>query len=165
MSRPIPATRRCAAPFSRRIELQPSLRAASLAVAWICAFGGMTLCALELSLPARIAICVCAATASQRAIQSVFLLRGPNAIREIRCNQSGQMFAILGRSSRELSVALAPGSFRLGRRWLLLWLQTCDGVHGVFIDSGAQDPKDFRALCRRLQTSPNGLPGEQDPAS
>ena len=169
MSRAIPARRRCAAPFSNRIELQPSVRAAVLAIAWLCAIGTVILVALDLPLLARIAICICAATMCIASIHSVFLLGGPNAIQELHWNETGQLFALLGPDRREFTVALAPGSFRLGRKWLLLWLESCDGVHGVFIDEDKQDRQAFRRLCRRLEILrnrvPAGPPDDQIPPS
>ena len=89
----------------------------------------------------------------------MFLLGGPNAIRELHWNETGQLFALLGPERREFTVVLAPGSFRLGRKWLLLWLKSCDGVHGVFIDEDKQDRQAFRRLCRRLENSPQQGPG------
>jgi hypothetical protein len=160
MSRAIPARRRCAAPFSNRIELQPSVRAAVLAAAWLCAIGGVIFAAPDLPLLARIAICTCVATMSVATIQSVFLLGGPNAIRAMHWSESDQLYASLGRDQRKVAVVLAPGSFRLGRKWLLLWLKSCDGVHGVLIDEGMQDPQAFRRLCRRLESLRNAIPGE-----
>jgi hypothetical protein len=169
MSRAISARRRCAAPFSNRIELQPSVRAAALAIAWLCAIGGVVIAALDMPLLARIAICICAATMSASAIHSVFLLAGPNAIRALDWSETGQLYAYLGRDLRELSVVLAPGSFRLGRNWLLLWLKSCDGVHGVLIDEARQEPKAFRCLCRSLEslrnTFPDNPPDESRPPS
>jgi hypothetical protein len=169
MSRAIPARRRCAAPFSNRIELQPSARAAVLAGAWLCAIGGVVLFALDLPLLARIAICICAATLSVTTLHSVFLLGGPNAILELHWNETGQLFALLGPERREFTVVLAPGSFRLGRKWLLLWLRSCDGVHGVFIDEEEQDRQAFRRLCRCLKSLqnrvPDGPPNDQIPPS
>jgi hypothetical protein len=169
MSRAIPARRRCAAPFSNRIELQPSVRAAALATAWLCAIGGVLLVSLDLPLLARIAICICAATMSIATIHSVFLLGGPNAIRALQWSEAGQLFAQFGPEQRESTVVLAPGSFRWGRKWLLLWLKSCDGVHGVFIDGEKQDRQAFRRLCRRLETlrntSPDGPPNDPVPPS
>lgn len=169
MSRAIPARPRYAAPFSNRIELQPSVRGAVLTIVWLCAIGGVILGALDLPLPARIALCLCAATICITTIQSVFLLGGPNAVRALQWSESGQLYAFLGAERREFAVALAPGSFRLGRKWLLLWLKSCDGVHGVFIDEEKQDRRAFRRLCRRLEifrnAPPDGPLNDQKPPS
>jgi hypothetical protein len=110
----------------------------------------MILAAVDLPLPVRIATCVCAATAGLVAIQSVFLLRGSNAVRAVQWNDKGQMTAFRGQEKNEYPVTVRPGSFRLGRLGLLLWLDTGDGSHAVFIDAGLQDPRAFRGLCRRL---------------
>ena len=151
MSRTIPATRRCVAPSSSRIDLEPSGRAAAGVLIWAGICSGVFLCAVELPLPARIVICACLATANLLSLQSVFLLRGPGAVRSIRWTGSGELFATMGQPPRELNVFLAPSSARLGRDWLLVWLVSCDGVHGVLIDATGQDSKAFRRLCRRLE--------------
>ena len=111
----------------------------------------MILCAVELPLPARIVVCACVATANLLSLQSVFLLRGPSAVRSISWTDSGELIAIVGQPPRDLTVFLAPGSARLGRDWLLLWLASRDGVHGVLIDAARQDSQAFRRLCRRLE--------------
>jgi len=110
----------------------------------------MILAAVELPLPVRIAVCVCAATAGLAAIQSVFLLRGAKAVRALRWTDKGQMTAFLGREKNEYSVTVRPGSFRLGRLGLLLWLDTGDGSRAVYIDAGMQDRRALRSLCRLL---------------
>jgi len=117
---------------------------------WLTALAWMILAAVELPLPARIAVCVCAATAGLATIQSVFLLRGSKAVRALRWTDKGQMTAFLGREKNEYSVTVRPGSFRLGRLGLLLWLETCDGSRAVFIDAGLQDRRALRSLCRLL---------------
>ena len=60
------------------------------------------------------------------------------------------MTAFLGREKNEYSVTVRPGSFRLGRLGLLLWLDTGDGSRAVYIDAGMQDRRALRSLCRLL---------------
>jgi hypothetical protein len=150
MSRPIPVTRRCAAPSCSRIDLKPSRRAAILGIGWLAALSWSILAAVDLPLPARIAICVCAATAGLATIQSVFLLRGSRAVRSLQWNDKGQINAVLGERKNEYPVTVRPGSFRLGRQGLLLWLETGHGSFAVFIDAREQEPRAFRGLCRLL---------------
>jgi len=126
---------------------------------WVCAMGGVILLALDLPLLTRLAMCICTATISIATIHSVFLLGGPNAIRALRWSETGTLHACVGRQQRELAVVLAPGTFRLGCKWLLLWLRSCDGIHAVFIEANRQDPQAFRRLCRRLECRNNALPG------
>jgi hypothetical protein len=117
---------------------------------WLAALAWMILAAVELPLPARIALCACAATAGLVAIQSVFLLRGSKAVAAVQWTDNGQMTAFLGPEKNEYSVTVRPGSFRLGRLGLLLWLDTGNGSRAVFIDAGMQDARAFRGLCRLL---------------
>jgi len=151
MCPPIPYRQPCAAQSCRRIELKPSKRAALLGIGWLAALVWMILAAVDLPLPARIATCLCTATAALVAFQSVFLLRGPNGVQALQWTDKGQITAFLGRREKnEYSVTVRPGSFRLGRLGLLLWLETGDGSRAVFIDAGLQEPRAFRGLCRLL---------------
>ena len=119
----------------------------------------MILFALDLPLLARIAMCICTATISIATIHSVFLLGGPNAIRALHWSETGPLYACVGREQRELAVVLAPGSFRLGRKWLLLWLKSCDGVHGVFIDEEGRTRRPSGG-CAGASKVRNAVPGE-----
>ena len=143
-----------------RIELRPALRAAVAASVWISSIDAVIFFALDLPLLARIALCICAATICSTTIHSVFLLGGARASGRCDWSESGQLYAFQGRYPRELSVVLAPGSFRLGRDWLLLWVKCCDGVHAIFIDGARQDPSAFRQLCRRLENGRECVPGQ-----
>jgi len=165
MCPPIPYRRPCVAQSCRRIDLKPSTRAALLGIGWLAALAWMILAAVDLPLPARIAICLCTATAALVAIQSVFLLRGSNGVRAVQWTGKGQITALLGREKNEYLVTVRPGSFRLGRLGLLLWLDTGEGSRAVFIDAGLQDPGAFRGLCRLLSGPAQRLPGKSAPPS
>ncbi|HEY5973073.1 MAG TPA: hypothetical protein VIT22_14130 [Pseudoxanthomonas sp.] len=136
------------------------MRAALLGIAWLAALGWMILAAVDLALPARIAVCVCAATAGLATIQSVFLLRGSRAVRALQWNDKGQINAVLGGRKDEYPVTVRPGSFRLGRHGLLLWLETGHGSLAVFIDASKQEPRAFRSLCRLLNRPRLRFPDE-----
>lgn len=159
MCPPIPYRQACAAQSCRRIELKPSSRAALLGIGWLAALVWMILAAVDLPLPARIAICICTATAALVAIQSVFLLRGSNGVQALQWTDKGQITAFLGREKNEYPVTVRPGSFRLGRLGLLLWLDTGHGSRAVFIDAGLQDARAFRGLCRLMSGPARSFPG------
>ena len=148
-----------------RIELIPSWRAAAFAASWLAAVGAMTLLAVALPLPARIAICVCAATFGLAAIRETCLLAGAGSIKSIAWNDRGQLMARVGISRVQMSAELVSGSFRLGSLGLVLWLKTCDGFHTVIIDSGMQDMHGIRRLARRLHWAPKRSPDERGAAS
>ena len=154
MFRAIPARRPYAATCSGIIEIQPSARAAILALIWIGACMAMTLLAVDLPLPARIALCVCAATVCVPVIRSTFLLAGPAAVRSLRWSGNG-LWVRFGGAAQEQSAELAPGSFRMGQFLLVLRLKTCDRTACVLIDGGGQDIQGFRRLCRYLQSGLN----------
>lgn len=145
----IPVSPDCAGQCSARIELVPSGRAACLASAWLLAVCVATLLGVELSLAARLAICVGAAASGWAGIRTACLLAGPNAVRAIGWQSDGQLLAWFC-CGRQESVKLAAGSFRLGSRAFILWLQSCDGVHVVVIDGGIQDFHAIRRLAGRL---------------
>jgi hypothetical protein len=107
------------------------------------------LVAVALPLPARIGLCVAIATPGLMAIRGGFLLKGRKAVHSL--DWSGDWRAGIGCSPTETPVTLRGGSFRVGRAFLLLWLQSRDGIHGVLIDGGRQEARAFRRLCRRLQ--------------
>jgi hypothetical protein len=151
MFRAIPARRPCAATCYGIVEIQPSVRAAFLALTWISAIMAMTLLAVALPLPARIALCLCAATGCVPVIRSTFLLAGPAAVRSLRWSGNGLWVRFGGRTGEE-TAELAAGSFRMGQSLLVLRLKTCDRTACVFIDGGGQEIQGFRRLCRYLQS-------------
>lgn len=149
MSRTIPATRPCVAPCCSRIDLVPSVRAAALASTWLCLACAVLILAVALPLPARIGLCIAIATPGMAAIRGCLLLKGRRAVRTL--DWSAGWRAGIGPGRTETPVTLRTGSFRVGRAFLLLWLQSRDGIHGVFIDGGRQEPQAFRRLCRQLR--------------
>ena len=151
MSRTIPGTRPCVAPScSSRIELAPSRRAAALAASWLILVCAVVIGAVALPLPVRIGLCLAIATPATLAIRRVLLLRGRSAV-HILGWQGGAWLAWIGPGRIETPVTLQAGSFRVGRLFLLLWLRGRDGIHGIFIDAGRQEPRSFRRLCRQLR--------------
>jgi hypothetical protein len=160
-----PASPACAGKCSGRIELVPSLRAATLAGAWLLAVCAATLLGVEAPLPARIAICFGIASFGWAGIRSACLLAGPDAVRAIGWRPDGQLLVWFRSSRRESAVTLAAGSFRLGCRAFVLWLESCDGNHVVVIDAGIQDFHAIRRLAGRLNRAPERARDEQQQAS
>jgi hypothetical protein len=154
MFRAIPARRLCAATCSGIIEIQPSARAAILALLWLSAFMAMTLLAVDLPLLVRIGLCICAATVCAPVIRSTLLLAGPAAVKSLRWS-GNSLWVRFGDDAREQSAELAPGSFRIGQILLVLRLKTCDRTACVLIDGGGQEVQGFRRLCRYLQSGLN----------
>jgi hypothetical protein len=103
---------------------------------------------VALPLPARIGLCIAIATPAMVAIRRCLLLKGPRAVHALEWR--GGFRAWVGPGRIETPVTLRAGSFRVGRAFLLLWLQGRDGIHGVFIDTARQEPRAFRRLCRQL---------------
>jgi hypothetical protein len=137
----------------------------TLVVAWACLLVCTLLVAVALPLPVRIAICVCAATGAGSSLQSVFLHRGSNAIRALVWTDKGQMTALLESGQTGYPVTVRPGSFRLGRHGVLLWLDTGEHRRAVFVDAGSHEVRAYRSLCRRLNGAPGRFPGEPEQAS
>ena len=131
-----------------RIELVPSRRASALAGGWLALVCGVVTATVALPLPVRVGLCIAIATPALVAIRGCMLLVGRRAVRTL--DWSAGWRARIGPGTTETSVTLQVGSFRVGRAFLLLWLRSCDGIHGVFIDAGRQDPAAFRRLCRQL---------------
>jgi hypothetical protein len=131
-----------------------------LALIWIGACMAMTLIAVDLSLPARIALCVCAATICAPVIRSTFLLAGAAAVKSLRWS-GNDLWIGFGGGAPEQSAELAPGSFRIGQFLLVLRLKTCDRTACVLIDGGGQDIQGFRRLCRYLESRRRAFPGRQ----
>jgi len=125
------------------------VRAAVLAASWLCLVCGVLIVAVALPLPARIGLCFAIATSGLVAIRRCLLLRGSRAVHTL--DWSAGWRAGIGPRRTETPVTLRTGSFRVGRVFLLLWLQSRDGIHGVFIDAGKQETRAFRRLCRQLR--------------
>ncbi len=124
------------------------MRAATVAGGWLLLICAVVLASVALPLPARIGICLAIATPVLAAVRTSVLLRGDCAVRALQW--SGGWEACVGPDRIHTPVTLRVGSFRVGRAFLLLWLESCDGIHGVFIDMGRQDPRAIRSLCRQL---------------
>jgi len=120
-----------------------------LATAWLIVQSGVLVSALALPLLARICLCISIAAPGWVAIRRCLLLKGPKAVHTLDWSLGWR--AGIGPTRIETSVTLRAGSFRVGRAFLLLWLQSRDGMHGVFIDGGSQDCAAFRRLCRQLR--------------
>jgi len=153
---PIPVSPGCAGPCSRRIELVPSRRGASLVGGWLAALCLSLVFAVALPLPVRIAFCVGAATLGFAGIRRYFLLAHRKSVRALAWPDDGHWIAYVGPRRLEAGVVLTAGSFHLPGVALFLWLRACDGFHGVFIDTGMQEAYAVRRLIRRLEWAPRG---------
>jgi len=160
-----PASPGCAGPCSRRIELVPSARVAALIGGWLAALCLALVFGVALPLPARVAICVGAATLGFTGIRRHVLLADRRSVRALAWHEGGGCFAYVGFRSVETAVIVAPGSFHLPGVGLFLWLRACDGMHGVFIDAGLQDEFAIRRLTRHLEWLPRGASESGAPAS
>jgi hypothetical protein len=170
MSPKIPGTRHCVAPSGApielqpsgaptrlppscsRIDLQPSVRAATVAGAWLLLICAVVLASVASPLLARIGICLSMATPLLAAVRTSVLLRGDCAVRGLQWS-GGAWQACVGPDRIQTPVTLRVGSFRVGRAFLLLWLESRDGIHALFIDVGRQEPRAMRRLCRQLIAS------------
>jgi hypothetical protein len=149
-----PVTRRCAAPSCTQIEFVPSPRGALVAAAWMSVLGFTVLLGVELPLPVRIGICLGGATLVIPVIRSAVLLRGARAVHSLAWSADGRLTARLGPRRQEISVTAGTGSFRLGGVLLCLWFEHHGRRVALIVDAGRQDPRSFRALCRRLHWPP-----------
>ena len=107
--------------------------------------------AASLPLGVRIAICLMLAPVYAACVRRVVQLRGRHAVRALGWTDEGALLAWLGSHGAPLGATLAPGSFRLGARMLILTVQTEAGRHALLLDGAAQDPAAFRRLCQRLE--------------
>ncbi len=149
MSQPISDTLPCAATCSR-IELIPSRAAAVLWFAWLLLVCGVTLFAVSLPWPARMALCAAVAVSGIHCIRSFVLLQGPRAVRVVEWSEEGTLAVRLGPSLARHPALVAPGSFRLGAELWVLRFRTPEGLRPVLIAGGIQDTRAFRRLCRCL---------------
>jgi hypothetical protein len=155
MSQTIRATPRSAESSSTRIELLPSRRAAFAAFAWLILVTTITLCAVALPLPIRIALGVVSVVAGVRSLRSYVLLRGPRGVRAIDWTR-GALTIEVGPGRRRIDSTWNRGSFRPGRQWLALAFDTPSGRLQVLVDGRYQDARAFRSLCREFS---RGLKG------
>jgi hypothetical protein len=161
MSRPIRATPRSAECSSSRIELRPSRRAAGGWCAWLILGCAITICAVALPWPIRIAISALSALAGLRTLRSFVLLRGPHAVRAIDWT-GGALSIEVGPARQPIAATWNRGSFRPGRKWLALAFDTPSGRRQVLIDGRSQDTAAFRRLCCEFS---RGLKGSSGRAS
>jgi len=149
MSHPIPARQSCAGASCNRIDLVPSVTAASAWLAWLaldCVVVGF----VALPWVVRLAMGATIAAAGFYALRTFVLLEGPRAIRAIAWSETEEWSVCLGATAAPCPATLANGSFRLGLRFWVLRFATPRGVRSVLVEEGAQAPYAFRRLSRRL---------------
>ncbi len=110
--------------------------------------------AAALPLAARVAICVTFAALYAACVRRVVQLRGRRAVRALGWTEEGVLMVWYGARTTPLVATLAPGSFRLGARMLVLTLHTAAGRHALLLDGRTQEPAAFRRLCRHLEWPP-----------
>jgi hypothetical protein len=149
MSHPIPAARRCADSSCNRIDLIPSLPAASAWFSWL-ALACIATWFTSLPWLACIAIGATVVAAGVHTVRTFVLLKGPRAVRAIEWTESGEFTLCLGISLARLPAELANGSFRLGVRFWVLRFTTPAGARSVLVQEASLDSGAFRRLCRCL---------------
>ena len=150
MSHPIPSRQRCADTSCNRIELIPSLFAASAWFAWLLMACAVTWFAVMLPWPARFTMCNAVAASGIYGLRAFVLLKGPRAIRAIEWNEAGELTVCLGATFAPHPATLANGSFRLGLRCWVLRLSTPVGMRSVLVEEAAGASLAFRRLSRCL---------------
>jgi hypothetical protein len=164
MSQTIRATPRFAGCSSTRIDLEPSRRAAFAWFAWLALVCTITMCAVALPWPIRVAIGALSAMAGVRTLRTFVLLRGPRGVRAV--DWTGGILTIQVGRERQRSVATwNRGSFRSGRQWLALEFDTPTGRYRVLVDGRYQDTRAFRRLCREFSRSLKGGAGRDSRTS
>ena len=111
--------------------------------------------AVELPWPLRTSLCLTLIGVNLRAIAQAVLLRGPRAIRWIEWEPDGPLRIGPALAGESPEASLRPGAFRLGIAFFVLWFTTPQGVRGVIIDGGLQEPSAFRRLSRGLKLIPS----------
>ena len=150
MSHPTLARPICAGAFSNRIDLVPSVFAASMWIAWLSVTCAVCWFAVALPGLARLVICVAISIAGFRGLHAFVLLRGPQAIRAIEWNEEGSLSVCLGATHAKYPATLAKGSFRLGLRFWVLRFSTPVGPRAVLVEEGRRTSCAFRRLSRCL---------------
>jgi hypothetical protein len=118
--------------------------------AWLALAGCVTLFAVALPWPARIAICIAFIAPGVHCIRSFVLLKGPDAVRAIEWSEEGEFGVWLGPAFTRYPATLATGSFRLGREVWVLRFSTPLGPRPVLVAGAVQDTRPFRRLSRSL---------------
>jgi hypothetical protein len=150
MSHPIPARQSCAGASCNRIDLVPSVVAASVWLAWLaldCAVVGF---AVSMPWFIRAAVGATVVGAGFYALRTFVLLEGPRAIRAIEWNAAGEWVVCLGATAKPCPATLANGSFRLGLRIWVLRFATPVGTRSVLVEEAVHAPHAFRRLSRCL---------------
>jgi len=150
MSPKIPGAPRCAGASCNRIDLVPSVVAASAWGAWLLLVIAVCWFAVALPAPVRFTICVAVAVAGYCGLRAFVLLRGPRAIRAIEWNEEGSLSVCLGSTLAQFPADLAQGSFRLGLRFWVLRFGTPVGPRSVLVEERRHSPCAFRRLTRCL---------------
>jgi len=150
MSHPIPAARRSAGSCCNRIELNPSLFAASAWFAWLALACLVTWFAVALPWVVRFAMCATVLVAGVWSLRSFVLLQGPRAVRAIEWNEAGEWSVCLGATLAPHPATLSAGSFRLGLRYWVLRFATPVGPRSVLVEEAAHARHAFRRLSRVL---------------
>jgi hypothetical protein len=162
MYQPTPATRPCAA-YCSRIDLRPSRVAAALWLAWLTLVCGVTLFAVALPWPARLAICAAVAIPGIRSVRSFVLLEGRCAVRSIEWSHEGEFVIWLGGEPTPQAARVGAGSFRFGLQIWVLRFETSRGTRPVWIFGGVQDARAFRRLSRCLKARLRRASGRGSP--
>jgi len=150
MSPKIPGAPPCAGTSCNRIDLLPSVHAASAWVAWLSLVVAVCWFGVALPAPLRFSVCVTVAVAGFRGLRAFVLLRGPRAVRAIEWNEEGTLSVCLGATLAPFPADLAQGSFRLGLRFWVLRFNTPVGPRSVLVEEGRHSPWAFRRLSRCL---------------
>jgi hypothetical protein len=119
--------------------------------AWLALVGGVTLFAVALPWPARLAICAAFVAPGVHTVWSLVLLKGPKGVRAIEWLEEGEFGVWLGPSLTRHPATLASGSFRLGAQLWVLRFATPLGPCPVLIAAGVHDARTFRRLSRCLK--------------
>jgi hypothetical protein len=159
MSHPIPAARRSAGSSCNRIDLIPSLFAASAGFAWLAIACLVTWFAVALPGVVRFALCSAFAAAGVHGLKAFVLLEGPRAVRAIEWNDAAEWTVCLGATLAPQPATLAGGSFRLGLRYWVLRFATPSGTRSVLVEETARAPHAFRRLSRSLDGQKRGGSG------
>jgi hypothetical protein len=132
-------------------------------LAWLTLVCGVTLFAVALPWPVRLAICVAVATPGIRSVRSFVLLEGRNPVRSIAWSPEGEFVIWLGHESTPQAADLGTGSFRFGLQLWVLRFETSRGTRPVLIAGGVQDARAFRRLSRCLEARLRRASGRGSP--
>jgi hypothetical protein len=163
MSPKIPGAPPCAGNSCNRIDLIPSVHAASAWGAWLALVIAVCWFAVALPVPVRFSICVAVGIAGFRSLRAFILLQGPRAVRAIEWNEEGSLSVCVGATLARCPAVLAHGSFRLGLRFWILRFATPSGPRSVLVEEGRHSPWAFRRLSRCLNRQLRRASGRSRP--